>query len=340
MSFLRIINVPRRGLGPINIARLTEFAAQNLMSIFDAVSIDDNLYRVPQLSPRIRQHLRDFSTMIFNFGESKDDYSLSDFITHVLDETGYMTMLKEGDDADKPENLSRIENLGAFVNSAAEFAANNEDATLESFLNHVALLTDLDEVKETESRVSLMTVHSAKGLEFPVVFITGMEEGLLPHANSVADHNKVEEERRICYVAMTRAQKKLYLTAAEERRNFGKVYQAKISQFVEEIPRECIVGISEKSSSSEISHHTSTTQRRSEVKNFTIPSANTTVKSYTPKMSSRPKVDWKVGDKVKHKKWGIGSIMKYEGGYLTINFANPEIGEKVLRDFAAPIEKV
>lgn len=340
MSFLRIINVPRRGFGPINIARLTEFSAQNLMSIFDAVSIDDNLYRVPQLSPRIRQHLRDFSTMIFNFGESKDDYSLPDFINHVLDETGYIAMLKEGDDADKPENLSRIENLGAFVNSAAEFASKNEDATLENFLNHVALLTDLDEVNETESRVSLMTVHSAKGLEFPIVFITGMEEGLLPHANSIADHKKLEEERRICYVAMTRAQKKLYLTAAEERKNFGKIYQTKISQFVEEIPRECIVGFSEKNSGSEVSHHTVTTQRRNEVKNFTIPSATSNVKTYTPKIINRPKVDWQVGDKVKHKKWGFGTIMSYEGGYLKISFANPEIGEKVLRDFAAPIEKV
>ena len=341
MSFLRIINVPRRGFGPINIARLTEFSAQNDITIFDAVSVEETLHKVPQLSPRIRQHLRDFCQMIFRFGETKNDMPLPDFINSVLDETGYMAMLKEGDDADKPETISRVENLGAFINAAAEFSAANENATLEEFLNHVALLTDLDEVKDEESRVSLMTIHSAKGLEFPVVFITGMEEGLLPNANALSDHDKVEEERRVCYVAMTRAKKKLYITAAEERKNFGRTYDAKISQFVKEIPRDSISGVSEKNSGVDTSHHTaSSSHKTAAVKTAFVPDATPAQKNYAPKVPERPKIVWNIGEKVNHKKWGVGTVTKFDGNYLTIDFENAAIGRKILKAVAAPVEKV
>ncbi len=346
MSLQRIINVPRRGFGPINIARLSEFAAQNNLSIFDVISKEENLRHVPQLSPRIRQRLRDFAAMIISFNESQINFALPDFINSVLDETGYMAMLNEGDDAQKAENISRVENLGAFVNSATEFANTTDDATLEEFLNHVALLTDLDEVKEEDSRVSLMTVHSAKGLEFPIVFIVGMEEGLLPHANSMADVEKVEEERRICYVAMTRAKQKLYITAAEERKNFGRSYDAKVSQFVGEIPREFITGFSEKTATSEITHHitTASSKRTSEFKSSSVPTATSTptapARVYQPKIPERSKVEWQTGDQLKHKKWGLGTVISIDNGYLKINFANPEIGEKVLKAVAAPVEKV
>ena len=342
MSLQRIINVPRRGFGPINIARLSEFAAQNNLSIFEVISKEENLRHVPQLSPRIRQRLREFAAMIISLGESQRNYNLADFINTVLDETGYMAMLKEGDDAQKPENLARIENIGEFVNSATDFTNTTDDATLEEFLNHVALLTDLDEVDEGESRVSLMTIHSAKGLEFSIVFIVGMEEGLLPHANSMADPEKMEEERRICYVAMTRAKKKLYFTAAEERKTFGRSYDTKISQFLAEIPRECISGVSEKNSTSEISHHitTASTKHSSGSKNLSVSTVTTSVAwNYQPKVPDRPKVDWKVGDQLKHKKWGTGTVISVDGDYLRINFANIEIGEKVLKANAAPIEK-
>ena len=339
MSFLRIINVPRRGFGPINIARLTEFSSQNDISIFDAVSVEETLHRVPQLSPRIRQHLRDFCKMIFRFGETKNDMPLPEFINTVLDETGYMAMLKEGDDADKPETISRIENLGAFINAATEFLNSNENATLEDFLNHIALLTDLDEVKDEESRVSLMTIHSAKGLEFPVVFITGMEEGILPHANSISDHEKIEEERRICYVAMTRAKQKLYITAAEERRNFGRTYDAKISQFVREIPRDSISGVSEKNSGSEIHHSSNNIHKNSNAK--ILMSATAPVqKNFAPKVPESPKIVWNVGEKVTHKKWGNGTVTKFDGNYLTIDFDDAAIGKKILKAVAAPVQKV
>ena len=340
ISLLRIINVPRRGFGPINIARLTEYAMHHGISVFDVISRDENLKNVPQLSPRVRQRLRDFASMISGFGEMKSGGTdLPEFINSVLETTGYLSMLKEDEDADKPENVARIENIGAFVDGAADFVNINDDPTLDNFLNHVALLTDLDEVTEQESRVSLMTVHSAKGLEFPVVFLTGMEEGILPHANSLADSDKLEEERRICYVAMTRAMKKLYITAAEERRNFGRTYTTKVSSFIKEIPRECITGMSEKTSSADISHHLAPAKRSVETKIVTPVVPAYAERSYTPKIPERQTVAWKVGDKVKHKKWGLGTVTASENGYLKINFVNPEIGEKMLKSVAAPIEK-
>ncbi len=342
MSLLRIINVPRRGFGPINIARLSEFAAQYEISIFDAISNEDTLQRVPQLSPRIRQRLRDFAAMITRFGATQHNSNLTEFIKTVFNETGYIAMLRESEDANKAENLARIENIGSFINGVTEFVDTNEDPTLENFLNHVALLTDLDEVKESESRVSLMTIHSAKGLEFPVVFLTGVEEGLLPYVSAMADSDRLEEERRLCYVAMTRAQQKLYLTAAEERKNFGRSYDSKVSFFIREIPRDCIVGFSEKNSTSEVSHAITTASKRnaeSKPANVSIPSAPS--KTSTPKAPEQtPTIAWKAGDQVKHKRWGIGTVMELKNGYLKINFANPEIGEKILKAVAAPIEKV
>lgn len=343
MSFQRIINVPRRGFGPINIARLAEFAAQNEISIFDVISKEENLRHVPQLSPRMRQRLRDFAAMIISFGESQRNFSLHEFINTVINETGYLAMLKEGEDAQKAENISRIENLDAFVNSATDFENLTDDATLEEFLNHVALLTDLDSIKEEESRVSMMTVHSAKGLEFPVVFIVGMEEGLLPHANSLADYEKVEEERRICYVAMTRAKQKLYISAASERRTFGRSYDTKISQFVREIPSEFIAAFSEKNPASDNSHHHSHTSKNSHENKISSAkiSISAPVRVYQPKIPQRnSQTDWNVGDKVSHKKWGVGTVIDIANGYLKINFANPEIGVKMLKAVAAPVEKI
>ena len=344
MSLTRIINVPRRGFGPINIARLMEFAASQGVSIFETIASEENLRRVPQLSPRIRQRLREFAAMIIGFQELSKNLGLPEFINAVLDETGYIAMLKEGEDANKPENISRLENIGAFVNGATEFENSTEDATLDNFLNHVALLSDLDQVDDEESRVSMMTVHSAKGLEFPAVFIVGMEEGYLPHANSLADDEQLEEERRICYVAMTRAQKRLYLTAAEERRNFGKTIETKISRFVKEIPRDCIVGFSERNAGAEIPHSLPSSARRTmSGRNFSMPRGvmvETPKVPYVPKVPPRPQIDWKVGDKVKHKKWGMGTVTNCEGGYLTISFTDPSVGVKVLKSVAAPVEKI
>ena len=142
---------------------------------------------------------------------------------------------------------------------------------------------------------------------------------------------------------MTRAQKRLYLTAAEERKNFGKVFEAEISPFVKEIPRECIVGFSERNAGAEIPHSLPSSARQTmSGRNFSLPRGVVveTPKTLMPKIPPRPQIDWKVGDQVKHKKWGVGTVTKCDGGYLSISFADPSVGVKVLKSIAAPVEKI
>lgn len=339
ISFLRVVNVPRRGIGPINLERLVSFAAERELSIFDVVFANNLLEQVPQLSPKCKQKLREFALMLVYFAKAKDGLNVSALVKAVLKESGYLAALAEGEDSEKPENISRVENLSSFVNGTREFDELNENATLEDFLNHVALVTDIDSLDEENSRVSLMTIHSAKGLEFPIVFVAGLEEGLLPHANSMIYANELEEERRACYVAMTRAEKKLYLTAAGERRTFGRSYESHISRFVAEIPQEIMSSFSEKNPSSSNFLQSMAAGKNSNNKNFAASTAKESKLSALTAPKVTNSIDWQVGDKVTHKKWGAGTVMAVDNGVLTINFANPEIGEKKLKAAIAPISK-
>lgn len=346
ISLLRVVNVPRRGLGPINMNRLLTFAEMRDIPLFEIMVNPDILYSVPQLSPKAKQTLQEFAALILSFSSPGKYPKLVDLVNAVLDKTGYLQSLKEGEDGKKPENIARVENLGAFVNSAAEFEELNPDATLEDFLNHVALMTDLDSFDEEESRVSMMTVHSAKGLEFPAVFVTGVEEGLFPHSNSLMEMDKLEEERRACYVAITRAQKLLYITAACERKTFGRSYDASISRFIKEIPPDCMDSFSENHSGGALYGKSAAALRAHNLylkeRGFSLPTAHKEAKVIlpSPKKEIRPAIDWKVGDKASHKKWGVGTIMEINGDSLTIQFANPEYGHKILKAGRAPIEKV
>ena len=242
-------------------------------------------------------------------------------------------MLELTSEDGKNENESRKENLGAFINSAKEFVELNSDGTLEDFLNHVALITDLDAVDEKESRVKLMTVHAAKGLEFPVVFVVGMEDGLFPHANSLFKDEALEEERRACYVALTRAERKLYITAAKRRMVFGKAKNAKVSRFIDEMPVECLDCYGYQPSpikrylSPQSSYKPPTAHRAAQV-----------TKPAPKKFSAQN--NWNVGDCVTHKKWGSGIITEIAGNDITILFANPEYGLKTLKKNVAPISKI
>lgn len=345
ISFMRIINVPRRGLGPINMNRLVNFSEENEIPIFDIITNEESLYRVGGLTPKSKDTLRSFAMLIKSLAERANTLQLDVFINAVLNESGYLAALKEGEEGQKPENISRVENLGAFVNSAAEFASLNPDASLEDFLSSVALISDADTVEEEESRVSMMTIHTAKGLEFPVVFITGLEEGLFPHSNSLMDAEKLEEERRACYVAITRAEKLLYLTAACERKNFGRTYDAAMSRFVKEIPLDCLKSISERHSGGALYGKSAAAMRAHNLylkeRGLSLPATNVeSVKLPEPKKDDRPAIDWNVGDQVKHKKWGFGTVMAVDEEKVTIYFSDPEIGEKTLRSKVAPIEKL
>lgn len=337
VHFTRIINVPRRGLGATNLNRLTQIAAEAGLSIFELVADSRLLGQIDGLSPRFRANIKQFVAMMMSFMESAKDLSVDKLIRVVLDESGYMQMLKENSEDGKAENLSRIENIGAFVNSAHDFVELNPNGTLEDFLNHVALITDLDTVDEEDSRVKLMTVHAAKGLEFPVVFVVGMEDGLFPHSNSLDDKNALEEERRACYVALTRAEKKLYITAAERRMSFGKTRDQEISRFVDEIPRDCLDG----------STHAYKPVPMKITPRYKPPTAHRAAQTSTPKPAPAKKssaaaknVTWRVGDQLNHKLWGMGTIMAVDGKIVTVQFANPAIGVKKLLAQAAPIRKI
>ena len=182
----------------------------------------------------IRMQVRnEQNEMMFELLGKLDTVPLSEFIESVLESTGYIHALEQ---EDKPENKSRIENLQEFIGVAKDFEATSENPTLEEFLNHIALISDIDDADLADERVTLMTLHSAKGLEFPIVFMTGMEEGLFPHTRTLMNDEELEEERRTCYVGITRAQKKLYLTYARQRMIFGNITSFPPSRFLKEIP--------------------------------------------------------------------------------------------------------
>ena len=331
VHFLRIINTPRRGLGSTNMNRLSTFAESQGLSIFEVVADDKLLGQVDGLTPKFRAGIKNFVAMMMSFTESAKNLTVDKLISLVLNESGYIKMLRDDRENGKQENISREENLGEFVGSAKDFAELNPEGTLQDFLNHVALITDLDTLDEKESRVKLMTVHAAKGLEFSAVFVVGMEENLFPHANSIDNEDELEEERRACYVALTRAKKKLYLTAADERMFFGKIRRQKISRFVEEIPAPCIDGrfiAPVKKKSSAITQST-----------YKPPTAYRSAQMKAVEKKSAAIVVWQVGDKLNHKKWGLGTVMEVKGQVIKVVFANPEIGTKILKATAAPINK-
>lgn len=333
IHLMRIINMPRRGLGLTNLNRLAEFADAHGLSILEIVANENLLKQIDGLTPKFRAGVRNFAAMMMSFTESAKNFSVDKLIKIILEESGYLKMLREDKENGKQENISREENLGEFVDSAKEFAQINPDSSLEDFLNHIALITDLDTVDEKESRVKLMTVHAAKGLEFPVVFVVGMEEKLFPHANSLFNQKDLEEERRACYVAFTRAEKKLYITAAGKRMTFGKITSQKISRFVEEIPAYCLAGnnfvIPAKKSAPPKAQMT-----------YKPPTAYRSAQIKPAEKKSAPIISWQVGDRLNHKKFGLGTVVEVNGINITVVFANPEAGTKTLKSTIAPINRI
>jgi DNA helicase-2/ATP-dependent DNA helicase PcrA len=238
VSLLRVINTPARGIGRTTLDQVDAFAREHELSLWDAVSrmIDQQLFPA-----RAQSALVAFRTMIQELSLRAMSEPLPDAIRFMLDRTGYGKMLEQ---EGTPESEGRLENLGELVNAAAEAAERGE--SLGDFLDHAALVADADALDE-HAQVSLLTLHNAKGLEFPIVFLAGMEEGLFPHQRSMASVAALEEERRLCYVGMTRAQKRLYLTWAKYRRRFGGGEQERTvpSRFLSEAPVELTIDLGE-----------------------------------------------------------------------------------------------
>ena len=237
VSLLRIINVPKRGIGQTSLSKLMEYAAANDLTLFDVISNQDVLAAIPGITSRVKRPLELFTSFIFNIMAIQTNLSMNDLISHVMQESGYQAELENDK---KPESKERLENLKEFIGMAKEFMEKEEQPTLENFLAQLSLVSDVDHADFADDRVTLMTLHAAKGLEFPIVFITGMEEGIFPHSRALMDDDQMEEERRACYVGITRAERKLYLTHAAKRTLYGRANANPASRFLAEIPKECL----------------------------------------------------------------------------------------------------
>ena len=233
LSVIRIINVPKRGIGTTTIGRVTAFASEHNMSFYDTLKEAKQIPGIGKAAEKISRFIAQME--VFRAMAYSEEYFMEDLIGHILEDTGYEEELQEEGEI---EAQTRLENIEELINKAAAYEEDSEHPTLDEFLEQVALVADIDNVDDTEDRVTLMTLHSAKGLEFPKVYLVGMEDGLFPGMMSIMsdDKTEMEEERRLCYVGITRAKKEPVLTASRQRMINGETRWSKPSRFINEIP--------------------------------------------------------------------------------------------------------
>ncbi|WP_339188638.1 DNA helicase PcrA [Bacillus sp. FSL M8-0025] len=330
ISFTRIVNVPKRGVGATSLEKITSYAAINGLSFFQAIQQVDFI----GVSAKAANALDSFRQMIENLTNMQDYLSITELTEEILDKTEYREMLK----AEKSiEAQSRLENIDEFLSVTKNFEQKSEDKTLVAFLTDLALIADIDQLdqKEEESggkdAITLMTLHAAKGLEFPVVFLMGLEEGVFPHSRSLMEEAEMEEERRLAYVGITRAEQELYLTNAKMRTLFGRTNMNPESRFIAEIPDDLLENLNEKKETR------ATSARKMQPRRGPV----SRPVSYASKTGGDT-LNWAVGDKAGHKKWGTGTVVSVkgegEGTELDIAFPSP-VGVKRLLAAFAPIEK-
>lgn len=338
LSLLRIINVPRRGIGDTSISRLVDYALTHNMTLFDVVSNPD---LVTDLATRAKKQLEGLSELIFNLMSALASLPVADLLEKIMTDTGYIAELET---EDNPQNQNRIENLKELLTVAKEFAVDGVENNIENFLTHVSLVADIDNAEMVDERVTLMTLHSAKGLEFPVVFLAGMEEGIFPHMRTLMNETELEEERRLCYVGITRAQRKLYLTNARLRSIYGNTVMYSPSRFLEEIPAH-LIEQPELPKRQVSSNPFQRTQPVGFQYNQPMPQMAPRPAFYGgTKQETTPAghTEWRVGDKAKHAKWGVGTIVEVKGTGASqqIKAAFPGQGIKLLLAEAAPLTKI
>lgn len=339
ISLSRIINVPKRGIGDSSFERFLYFLQDNNYSVLEGFS---HLEEIPSLTARATKPMAAFYHMLLGWLMKRDTASVKELTEMILNESGYLQELRNERTI---ESESRLENLDEFLALTIEFEQNSDDKSLAAFLETVALVSDVDNYEADADAVVMMTLHSAKGLEFPVVFLAGMEEGIFPHSRSLLETSELEEERRLCYVGITRARQRLYVTHASQRVIYGGYTNSVPSRFLLEFPREVITRIKEERAAAD---------RRTPVQPVTPPVSRQAVKpsggtpAISPGVQTKPKAtatnpdDIGVGCKVKHPKWGIGTVVTKEGTGpdAQVKVAFPGLGIKSLIMAYANLEKM
>ena len=357
LSLQRIINEPKRGIGKTSLDNIEAVANQNGISMYEVIKRADAFGL-----NRVYVNSRDFINQIEELRAKKDTLIISELIKETLKITGYSKALEL---EDTTEAETRLENLDEFLTVAIEFEEELADNTLADFLEGITLSSDIDNTDETEDSVTLMTLHSAKGLEFPVVFLVGMEEGIFPGYKSIGEQKELEEERRLCYVGITRAKQHLFLTCARQRTIFGSTSCNQVSRFLKEIPEELLDGYEDaisdkreksygdyrfewkygggynKSESTINSYKVNNTEDFGKKPEFAFRSAESFLSGLNKKKTSDMDLSiYKAGKRVYHKKFGEGNInyVEAEGDDLKVDITFDKVGHKRLMAKYAGLE--
>ena len=348
LSLTRIINEPKRGIGKTSLDKIQKLSEENNTSMYDIIK-DAEKYGLN----RVYLSSREFINVIEEIRVKKDDLTISELIKTILKKTGYTKALEEENTV---EAENRIENLEEFLTVAIEFEEEFAENSLSDFLESITLSSDIDDLEETDDSVTLMTLHSAKGLEFPTVFLVGMEEGIFPGYKSISEQKELEEERRLCYVGITRAKENLFLTCSRQRTIFGSTSCNMMSRFLKEMPEEILNQIDNNEESdifedtqidwkygkSKLNVYKDTTKEVKNNSGFVFKTAESFLNSLNKK-SSNNNVDlskYKAGVRIFHKKFGEGTIMSVEeeGDDLKVDISFDKVGNKRLMAKYANLE--
>ncbi len=357
IALKRIINEPKRGIGETAVLKLEQIANEKQISIFEAIKDSNNLVGI-----RSAGNIIMFRDMIQDIISKKDELKVSELMKEILKQSGYEEMLTQDD---TKENQNRLENLAEYIGVAMEFENENAENGLGEFLDSQALVSDVDKLEEGDEAVTLMTMHSAKGLEFPVVFLVGMEDGLFPSKRSIDEDESVEEERRLCYVGITRAKEQLFLTNASKRTLYGSTTFTMPSRFLDEIPQELFddssidnINLRKRKSESYLNKEYadvegilartggkfSAIEPKAKSSGFGLSvdsflkNINISGNKVAAASSNNNKYD--VGMTVKHKKFGVGVITKIEpeGNDFKLDISFQNSGNKRLMAAYTPLE--
>jgi DNA helicase II / ATP-dependent DNA helicase PcrA len=323
VSLKRIINVPRRGIGQATIDRL-ELASRELNVPLSQILADET--SVQTLAGRSAKSVLAFVKLMQDWREKAVDMSASEVVQGILEDSGYVLDLKtQGTD----EAGDRLQNVQELYNATLQFEEENEEANLPMFLANASLASDLDKTQEGQEKVTLMTLHSSKGLEFPVVFLVGIEQGLFPNYRSMEDPKSLEEERRLCYVGITRAEERLFLSYAKERRLYGSREPASPSLFLAEMPKELLLGSTANAIPKKMAPSTRDVKGGGQAVKKVMPNTNAS--------------DWSVGDQVIHTTFGAGKVTNIFGSgtqiCLAIKFHSVGM-QKIIDPKLTPLQRV